>query len=224
MVVANKPRRRVTGDFRLGVIHTIGPYLLPELIAAMRKTTPNTRLFIEESMTALLTDNLKYGTVDAAIIALPFDVKGLKVHPLYDEPFQAIVPKGHPWAKRKKISSHEVRGENVLVLKAGNCFREQVLDACPDISHAESSLHEGHSIETVRCMVASGYGVSVLPGGALGGIYRNGMVTAIPFEDPAPSRRVALAWREGFPRPQVIDAIIEAVKLIDNPAYHPIAA
>ena len=88
--VAHLGKDPLTGDFRLGVIHTIGPYLLPELIGAMRKTTPTTHLFIEESMTALLTDSLKYGTVDAAIIALPFDVKGLKVHPLYDEPFQVI--------------------------------------------------------------------------------------------------------------------------------------
>ncbi|MDP3514108.1 MAG: LysR substrate-binding domain-containing protein [Sulfuritalea sp.] len=223
-LVAQLGKDPLAGDFRLGVIHTIGPYLLPELIAAMRKTAPNTRFYIEESMTALLTDSLKYGTVDAAIIALPFAVKGLQVQPLYDEAFEVIVPKGHRWARRKKVASHEVRGEEVLVLKAGNCFREQVLDACPDISHAEGSLHEGHSIETVRCMVASGYGVSVLPAGSLRGIYRNGMVVAIPFEVPAPSRRVALAWREGFTRPQVIEAIIAAVKLIDNPAYRPISA
>jgi DNA-binding transcriptional LysR family regulator len=80
-----------------------------------------------------------------------------------------------------------VRGKKVLVLKAGNCFREQVLDACPEISHADGSLHEGHSIETVRCMVASGYGISVLPAGTLGGIYRSDMVVLIPFEEPAPS-------------------------------------
>lgn len=222
-LVAQSGKDPLAGDFRLGVIHTIGPYLLPELIGAMRRTTPNTRLFIEESMTALLTDALKYGTVDAAIIALPFDVKGLQVQPLYDEPFEVIVPKGHRWERRKRIANHEVRGEDVLVLKAGNCFREQVLDACPDISHAEGSLQEGHSIETVRCMVASGYGISVLPAGSLGGIYRNGMVVAIPFDVPAPSRRVALAWRQGFTRPQVIEAIINAVKLIDNPAYRVVA-
>lgn len=203
-LVAQTGKDPLNGDFRLGVIHTIGPYLLPELIAAMRKTTPNTRLFIEESMTALLTDNLKYGTVDAAIIALPFDVKGMRVQPLYDEPFQVIVPKGHPWAKRKVIASHEVRGPDVLVLKAGNCFREQVLDACPEISHADGPTHEGHSIETVRCMVASGYGVSVLPAGSLSGIYDTGLVVSIPFEQPVPSRRIALAWREGFTRPKVI--------------------
>lgn len=145
-MVAQLGKDPLQGGFRLGVIHTIGPYLLPELIAAMRRIAPNVHLFIEESMTALLTDYLKYGTVDAAIIALPFDVTGVRVQPLYDEPFRVVVPKGHAWAKRKKIAAAEVRGENVLVLKAGNCFREQVLDACPEISHAEGSMHEGHSI------------------------------------------------------------------------------
>lgn len=217
--VAQLGKNPLAGDLRLGVIHTIGPYLLPELIAAMRQTAPDTRLYIEESMTALLADYLKYGTVDAAIVALPFDVPGIKTHPLYDEPFEVVVPKGHPWTRRRKIAAGEVRGSDVLVLKAGNCFREQVLDACPEISHAEGSTHEGHSIETVRCMVASGYGISVLPAGTLGGIYRNDMVVPIPFQEPAPSRRVALAWRQGFTRPQAIEAIIAAVGLIDNPSY-----
>lgn len=222
--VAQLGKDPLHGTFRLGVIHTIGPYLLPELIAAMRKTAPDTQLFIEESMTALLADYLKYGTVDAAIIALPFDVPGINTHALYDEPFEVVVPKGHPLARRKKIAATEVRGDDVLVLKAGNCFREQVLDACPEISHAEGSTHEGHSIETVRCMVASGYGISVLPAGTLNGVYRSELVVSIPFEEPAPSRRVALAWRKGFPRPQVIEAIIQAVALIDNPSYRHIGA
>ncbi|MBS3935032.1 MAG: LysR family transcriptional regulator [Sulfuritalea sp.] len=207
------------GSFRLGVIHTIGPYLLPELIAAMKRTAPDTRLFIEESMTALLADYLKYGTVDAAIIALPFDIAGIRTQPLYDEAFEVVVPRGHPFAQRERISTAEVRGDDVLVLKAGNCFREQVLDACPEISHADGPTHEGHSIETVRCMVASGYGISVLPAGALGGIYRNELLVSIPFEEPAPSRRVALAWRQGYTRPQVIEAILLAVGRIENPSY-----
>lgn len=217
--VAQLGKDPLHGDFRLGVIHTIGPYLLPELIAAIKTVAPETHLFIEESMTALLADYLKYGTVDAAIIALPFDVPGIKTHPLYDEPFEVVVPKGHPLAKQGRITAKDVRGNEVLVLKAGNCFREQVLDACPEISHAEGSSHEGHSIETVRCMVASGYGISVLPSGALSGIYKNDMVVSIPFEAPAPSRRVALAWRQGFTRPQAIEAIIKAVGMIKNPSY-----
>lgn len=221
--VAQLGKNPLAGDFRLGVIHTIGPYLLPELIAAMKQTAPETRLFIEESMTALLADYLKYGTVDAAILALPFDVPGIKTHPLYDEPFEVVVPKGHPLAKLDRVPAGAVRGDDVLVLKAGNCFREQVLDACPEISHAEGSTHEGHSIETVRCMVASGYGISVLPAGSLNGIYRNDLVVSIPFEDPPPSRRVALAWRQGYTRPQAIEAIIRAVGQIRNPGYRLLA-
>jgi LysR family transcriptional regulator, hydrogen peroxide-inducible genes activator len=207
------------GEFRLGVIHTIGPYLLPHLIASLRRLAPDLKLFIEESMTALLADFLKYGTVDAAIVALPFDVPGIETQALYDEAFHVVVPKGHPWAKRKSLLRDEVRGDDVLVLKAGNCFREQVLDACPDISHAEGSLHQGHSIETIRCMVASGYGISVLPEGALGEPYRSEMVVPIPFQEPPPSRRVALAWRRGFPRPKVLETIIAAVAAMRNPAY-----
>ncbi|MDP2195199.1 MAG: LysR substrate-binding domain-containing protein [Rhodocyclaceae bacterium] len=222
--VAQLGKDPLHGDFRLGVIHTIGPYLLPELIAAMKKVAPDTHLFIEESMTALLADYLKYGTIDAAIIALPFAVPGVETQPLYDEPFQVVVPQGHRWVGRAQIRSDEVRGNDVLVLKAGNCFREQVLDACPEISHAESSTHEGHSIETVRCMVASGYGISVLPAGSLGGIYKNDLVVPIPFSEPAPSRRVALAWRQGFTRPQAIKAIIAAVGMIANPSYRHVGA
>jgi LysR family transcriptional regulator, hydrogen peroxide-inducible genes activator len=223
-LVAQVGKDPLHGDFRLGVIHTIGPYLLPELIGSLRRVAPDLTLYIEESMTALLADYLKYGTVDAAIIALPFDMPGIETRALYDEAFEVVVPQGHPWAKRKRIAGEEVRGDDVLVLKAGNCFREQVLDACPDISHAEGSLHQGHSIETIRCMVASGYGISVLPAAALTGPYRSEMVVAIPFEEPAPARRVALAWRRGFTRPQAIEAIVAAVASMRNPSYRMVEA
>ncbi|MBI5889558.1 MAG: LysR family transcriptional regulator [Nitrosomonadales bacterium] len=218
-LVAQRGKDPLKGEFRLGVIHTIGPYLLPGLISAMRGTAPDMSLYIEESMTALLADYLRFGTVDAAIIALPFDIPGIESRALYDEAFQVVVPKGHPWAKRKHIHPEEVRGNDVLVLKAGNCFREQVLDACPDISHAEGSLHQGHSIETIRCMVASGYGISVLPGGALSSPYQSDLVKAIPFEEPVPARRIALAWRRNHSRPQALDAIVAAVSSLQDPSY-----
>jgi len=173
-LIAHMDKDPLRGEFRLGIIHTIGPYLLPGLITSLRRLAPELTLYIEESMTALLADFLKYGTVDAAIIALPFDVPGVETRALYDE---------------------------------------------ADISHAEGSLHQGHSIETIRCMVASGYGISVLPEGALSGPYRSEMVASIPFREPAPSRRVALAWRRGFPRPKVIETIVAAVAAMNNPAY-----
>lgn len=222
--VAHMGKDPLSGVFRLGVIHTIAPYLLPELIGSMRRLTPDMKLYIEESMTSLLSDYLKYGAIDAAIIALPFDVPGIETRVLYDEAFRVVVPKGHPWAKRRKIAASEVKGEDVLVLKAGNCFRDQVLEACPQISHADGSRHQGHSVGTIRCMVASGYGISVLPAGALYGPYKSDMVRAIPFERPEPVRRIAVAWRRGFARPEAIQAIVDAVHGIHNPSYTPVAS
>ncbi len=223
-MVAHMGKDPLSGTFRLGIIHTIAPYLLPDLIASMRLQTPEMNLYIEESMTALLSDYLKHGSIDAAIIALPFDVSGVETLPLYDEPFRVVVPKGHPWAKRKKIAASEVRGEEVLVLKAGNCFRDQVLEACPEISHSDGSRHQGHSVGTIRCMVSSGYGISVLPAGALVGPYKSEMVRAISFGSPEPVRRVAIAWRRGFARPEAIRALISAVWKIDNPSFRRVPA
>jgi LysR family hydrogen peroxide-inducible transcriptional activator len=217
--VAKNGKDPLNGVFRLGVIHTIGPYLLPELISSLKARTPTMALYIEESMTALLTGYLKSGAIDAAIIALPFDLPGIDTRPLYDEAFRVVVPQDHAWARRETIGPSEVKGENVLVLKAGNCFRDQVLEACPDVSLADGSRHQGHSIGTIRCMVASGYGISVLPAAALTGPYATDMIRSIPFEAPEPTRRVALAWRKGYARSEAIQAITEATQAISNPSF-----
>jgi LysR family hydrogen peroxide-inducible transcriptional activator len=221
--VAQSGKDPLTGTFRLGIIHTIAPYLLPDLIPALHHVAPALTLYIEESMTALLADYLKYGTIDAAIVALPFDVPGIDTLALYDEVFEVVIPKGHHWAGRSHISAPEIGHEDVLVLKAGNCFREQVLDACPEISHTDASMRQGHSIETIRAMVASGYGISVLPKSALSELYRSDMVASIPFENPPPLRRVALAWRRSSVHEQVVAALVAAVHGMNKPAYMMIA-
>jgi LysR family hydrogen peroxide-inducible transcriptional activator len=107
----------------------------------------------------------------------------------------------------------------VLLLKAGNCFRDQVLGACPQVSSPETDVRLGHSIGTIRCMVASGLGVSVLPDSALQHPYSNDMISVIPFTQPAPSRRIALGWRAGFVRTKAIDALLDAVGKLNSPAY-----
>jgi LysR family hydrogen peroxide-inducible transcriptional activator len=218
-MIAQAGKNPFSGVLRLGVIHTIAPYLLPGLIASMHLRTPDMKLYIEESMTSLLTDYLKQGSIDAAIIALPFEVAGIDTIPLYDEAFRVVVPKGHAWARRKRIAASEIKGDNVLVLKAGNCFRDQVMEACPEISHSDESRHQGHSIGTIRCMVASGYGISVLPAGSICGPYKSDLVRAIPFQAPEPVRRVAIAWRRGFVRNEVIQALVEAVNAIQNDSF-----
>ena len=217
--IANLGRSQIEGPLRLGVIHTIGPYLLPQLIHSLKVVAPEMPLAIEENMTATLADMLRDNEVDVLIIALPFDVAGVVVRPLYDESFKVIVPRGHRWEGKSEIRPEEVVGDEILLLKAGNCFRDQVLGACPEVSSPETDIRLGHSIGTIRCMVASGLGVSVLPEGALLHPYTNDMISIIPFTDPAPARRIALAWRVGFVRPKAIDALLAAFRDLASPAY-----
>ena len=216
-------RNQLEGPLRLGVIHTIGPYLLPQLIRSLKEVAPDMPLAIEENMTANLEHMLRENELDVVIIALPFEIPGVLNRPLYDESFKVIVPRGHRWEGKARISPDEVTGDEVLLLKAGNCFRDQVLGACPQVSSPDTDVRLGHSIGTIRCMVASGLGVSVLPEGALGNPYSNDMISVIPFAEPAPSRRIALAWRVGFVRPKAIDALLAAVKGLNTPAYRLLA-
>lgn len=217
--IARRGTDQLDGEFRLGVIHTVGPYLLPQLVPELTRLAPAMPLFIEENTTANLSGLLAEGHIDAAVIAMPFEMPGVLCRPLYEEKFDVVVPQGHPWTQRASMSTEELTGEKVLLLKAGNCFRDQVLGACPQISVPDSEMRMGFSIGTIRCMVASGLGVSVLPQGALGKPYSNEPIHAIPFSEPAPSRRVALAWRATFARPKAIGALIAAVQALDIEAY-----
>ena len=210
--LAKGSQDQLAGALRLGIIPTIGPYLLPELVPILRVLAPNMPLVIEENFTASLVPMLRDGEIDVAIVALPFSVAGVKTRTLYEEPFSVVVPEGHGWARRKHVRPDELSGENLLVLNAGHCFRDQVLEACPGQSNtANPEGRSGSSLETIRNMVASGLGVSVLPATALQPRYGNRLVKEVPFAEPAPSRKVAIAWRASFSRPQSVEAVAQAV-------------
>src|SRR5438309_2886629 len=205
--IAQAGRNQLVGLFRLGVIYTVAPYLLPDLIPALNALAPQMPLEIEENLTEHLEASLKTGRIDAAIIALPFQPPGVATEFLYEEPFQVVVPQGHKWAKRKSIAPDELPAEHTILLNVGHCFRDQVLDACPELNRAEAQVTRTNSLETVRNMVASGLGVSVLPRDALTPRYHSRMVVPVPFTKPSPARRIAIAYRKSFPRPAVIAAI-----------------
>ena len=169
-------------------------------------------LEIEENITESLEVSLKSGRIDAAIIALPFDPPGVVTEFLYEEPFQVVVPVGHKWARRKSIAPDELPGEHAILLNVGHCFRDQVLDACPELNRGDARVTRTSSLETVRNMVASGLGVSVLPRDALTPKYHSSLVVPVPFTRPVPTRRIALAYRKSFPRPAAVAAIREAVQ------------
>ncbi len=208
----------LSGPLRLGVIPTIGPYLLPELVPLLRKAAPNMPLSIEENLTGSLAPLLRQGVLDAALIALPFVLPGVNTRVLYEETFRVVVPKGHKWCKKNKIKSSDLGGENMLMLNVGHCFRDQVLEACP--GQAPDMLADGRagsSLETIRAMVASGLGISVLPCSALGRPYQTRSLHVLEFDGPVPSRKVALAWREGFARAEAIEVLVRAVRSINVP-------
>jgi len=204
------------GPLHLGAIYTIGPYLLPWLIPALRERAPRMPLLIEEDYTAGLATRLRNGELDAILIALPFDEPGIDTRPLYEEPFVALLPSGHPLTECEAVSLQRLAAEDLLLLGPGHCFRDQLLAACPPCRRRAETLAarglEGSSLETIRHMVASGLGVTVLPCTAAGDDQGPGRITRVRrLEEPAPTRRVALAWRSGFPRLAAIDALCAAI-------------
>jgi len=215
--IAQAGRNQLVGVFRLGAIHTVAPYLFPDLIPALSERAPEMPLEIEENLTEHLETALKSGRIDAAIVALPFQSPAVVTDFLYEEPFQVVVPSRHAWARRTSIAPAELTGEHTILLNVGHCFRDQVLDSCPELNRDSASMTRTNSLETVRNMVASGLGVSVLPRDALVPKYHSLMVVPVPFTEPAPSRRIALAYRKSFPRPAAIAVIRDAVAACRGP-------
>jgi LysR family hydrogen peroxide-inducible transcriptional activator len=211
--IAQAGRNPLVGALRIGVIYTVAPYLLPDLIPALHDIAPQMPLDIEENLTEILEIALRTGRIDVAIVALPFTLAGATTEFLYEEPFQVVVPLGHKWAKRKSVHPDELAAEHTILLNVGHCFRDQVLDACPELNRADSHVTRTNSLETVRNMVASGLGVSVLPRDALTPKYHSKLVVSVPFARPVPARRIAVASRKSFPRPEAVTAIREAVAI-----------
>ncbi|SFC47208.1 LysR family transcriptional regulator, hydrogen peroxide-inducible genes activator [Collimonas sp. OK412] len=216
--IANQNKDPLAGPLRLGIIYTVGPYLLPPLVKTMIEQVPQMPLVLQENFTVRLLELLRQGELDAAIIALPFPEHGLMVQPLYDEPFVVALPKHHAWANRTSISAQDLKSETMLLLGNGHCFRDQVLEVCPEMSRFSTAgdgiarTFEGSSLETIRHMVASGIGITVLPLASVPDIdAKDGMLRYVPFTDPEPSRRVVIVWRKSFTRHAAIEAVQKAV-------------
>ncbi len=220
--IAKRGKDPLAGPLRLGIIYTIGPYLLPDLVKHAIEQSPQMPLMLQENFTVKLLDMLRMGELDCAILAEPFPDTGLALAPLYDEPFLVAVPKAHHLAKRKKISSEELKKETMLLLGTGHCFRDHVLEVCPEFARFSSDTEgikksfEGSSLETIKHMVASGMGITVVPSLSVPSEVHSHL-RFIPFEAPVPTRRVVLAWRRSFTRYEAIAALRNAVYACDLP-------
>ena len=222
--IAKRGKDPVSGPLRLGVIYTVGPYLLPDLVRQAIANVPQMPLVLHENFTAKLLEMLRGGELDCAILAEPFPLGNLDMAPLYDEPFLAVVPKAHALAVRTVISPEELKQETMLLLGAGHCFRDHVLEACPEYARFSSDVegvrrnYEGTSLETIKYMVASGIGVTVVPRLSMHRTEDAHLnLQYIPFSEPVPMRRVVLVWRRSFTRHEAIAALRQQISACELP-------
>ena len=214
--IAKRGKDPLAGPLRLGVIYTIGLYLLPDLVRNAIDQVSQMPLMLQENFTARLLDMLRSGELDCAILAEPFPDTNLAVAPLYDEPFLVAVPRSHPMASNRRVNAEELKQETMLLLGTGHCFRDHVLEVCPEFARFSSNAEgirksfEGSSLETIKHMVAAGMGVTVVPQLSVPP-EPHPHIAYIPFEDPVPTRRVVLAWRRSFTRYEAIAALRNAI-------------
>ena len=225
--IAKRGKDPLGGPLKLGVISTIGPYLLPDLVRQNIALTPQMPLMLQENFTVRLLEMLRTGEIDCAILAEPFPDTGLAIAPLYDEPFMAALPAGHALAAGDSVSSDQLKREHMLLLGTGHCFRDHVLHVCPELARFSNAAEgirksfEGSSLETIKHMVAAGMGVTLVPRlavppEALGAAEPDapGVVRYLPIHDEGgapPTRRVVLAWRRSFTRYEAIAALRNAI-------------
>jgi LysR family hydrogen peroxide-inducible transcriptional activator len=216
--IARAGKDELAAPLRVGFIHTVGPYLLPELIPILRKRAPKMPILVEEHTKESLRERLKEGALDVVLVSAPFSEPGVVTLPLYDEPFALVLPAGHPLTAKKTLTIEELRRENLLLLGPGHCFREQVLSVCPVCETPRGDEHsiqrtlEGSSLETIRHMVASGIGITLLPCTAVESPrHERKLLVTRRFPGAQPTRRILLGWRASFPRPKAIEVLRKAI-------------
>lgn len=217
--IANAGKDQLSSPLHVGAIFTVGPYLLPYVIPQLQKLAPKMPLYVEESFTGTLRRRIRQGELDTIIVALPFTEADVVTQPLYDEDFVVVMDRNHPLTQYSAIEANQLTGHNLLLLGEGHCFRDQVLEACPalkpsidDPNGRVRTAREGSSLETLKHMVASGLGITILPRtAAIASHYAADSLIVKPFTGVAPKRTIALAWRASFPRHKAIDVLRDAI-------------
>jgi LysR family transcriptional regulator, hydrogen peroxide-inducible genes activator len=233
--IAKRGKDPLAGALKLGVIYTIGPYLLPDLVKNIIAKTPQMPLMLQENFTVKLLELLRTGELDCAILAEPFPDTNLAVALLYDEPFLAAMPANHAFAKQASVSVEQLKAETMLLLGTGHCFRDHVLEVCPEFARfsGESATpsggirksFEGSSLETIKHMVAAGMGVTLVPRLSVPTSTtpqaEDALVIYRPITDDKrtqpPTRRVVLVWRKSFTRYEAIAALRNAIYACELP-------
>jgi LysR family hydrogen peroxide-inducible transcriptional activator len=205
-------RDPLAGRLRMALLPTIGPYLLPLVASRIRKKLPRVELLLYEYQTGPMLDHLHAGDIDLGILALPVPAEGLVERNLFDEPFVVAVPEHHALSSRRQLKTSDLDGETLLLLEDGHCLRDQALDVCSNSSAQEKQDFRATSLETLRQMVASGGGITLLPQLASTGAYGHARgVAIVPFAKPAPVRHIGALWRKSSARTAAIAAVCDVI-------------
>ena len=212
VTLARAHRDPLAGILRIALLPTIGPYLLPRVSQPIRKALPRLDLRLYEYQTAPMLEKLQLGEIDVGLLALPVEMEGLEARELYTEAFTVAVPDHHRLAKRESVRVDDLQGETLLLLEDGHCLRDQALEVCSRIGPNEKQDFRATSLETLRQMVATGAGVTLLPELATKGAYGHARgVTIRPFTRPAPVRHIGAIWRKSSARTSAIDAFCKVI-------------
>jgi LysR family transcriptional regulator, hydrogen peroxide-inducible genes activator len=195
------------GDLQFGIIPTLGPYLLPNMIPVLHEKFPKLSLWLHEATTEVLLEKIHNGQLDLAILALPIESENLTIIPLFSESFYFAVHKEHKLAKRKTIALADIQNENILLLTDGHCLRDQALAVCHNVHIKPKSDFKATSLETLRQMVAQGLGATLMPKLAIETANPN--ICYIPFAKPAPQRQLGLVFRKTHVRNKLLTQIAE---------------
>lgn len=216
---ARRSHDPASGSLRLGVFPTLGPYLLPHVVPALRAAFPKLELLLVEEKSDVLLQRLRDGQLDAALLALPLHDESLHAELLFEEPFLLAAPQGHPLTQKRGLRIQDLGHETLLLLEDGHCLRDQALDVCRLAGAQEKTGFRATSLETLRQMVAAGVGITLLPALSVHApVAQPAGLCLAPFADPPPTRRIALVWRkssalEGFLR-QVAEVIATQAQIL----------
>ena len=206
-------RRPLEGAFTLGVIPTIAPFILPEATRRLHEAYPKLQLYLREDLTAALAERLAAGLIDAALLAFPYDIAGVEIEEIGEDPFWFACNADHEMADKSEIASKDLKGCELLLLEDGHCLREHAVDACKLADRAHAAAFGGTSLFTLTQMAHSGLGATLLPEMAVkDGLAEKAGLRAIPFTKPTPSRRIGIAWRKGSGRRDEAQAIAQVIK------------
>lgn len=203
----------LAGKLKVGLIPTIGPYLLPRVMPKIRKALPHLGLMLYEHQTEALLKRLRDGEIDLGVMALPVAQEGLESRELYAEAFMVALPNHHPLTEKSAIKVADLKSQTLLLLEDGHCLREQALEVCSRVDIREPEDFRGTSLETLRQMVIAGLGVTLLPELAVESPFGSQRGLAIrEFARPAPSRTVGAVWRKSSTRAAAISAVCDVLK------------